>query len=90
MNESDQLLDSVNVPGFLSIAVLWAPVGLRFHATHHLFMRIPYHRLGAAHRTLMNELPEEYGYRDTVSPNLWRAFWQLLRESYSTPATADA
>ena len=88
LNESDQLLDSVNVPGFLSVAVLWAPVGLRFHATHHLFMRMPYHRLGAAHRTLMNELPEDSGYRDTLGSSLWNALAQLLREASASTSRA--
>ncbi len=43
-----QFLDSTNVPdGFLPW--LWAPVGLRFHALHHLLPSLPYHALGTAH-----------------------------------------
>lgn len=45
-----QYLDSVNVPHVL--AGFWAPVGLRWHATHHLLPSLPYHSLGTAHRRL--------------------------------------
>ncbi len=79
MSESEQLLDSVNVPGPLS--ALWAPVGLRFHATHHLFMLMPYHRLGKAHRRLMKELPETSPYRETVRGSLFGALARLWSET---------
>lgn len=56
MSVTAQFLDSVNVPppGFLP--ALWAPVGLRYHALHHLLPGVPYHALGAAHRRLCAEL----------------------------------
>ena len=40
-----QLLDSINYPRHPLTASLWAPVGLRFHALHHLFPSLPYHNL---------------------------------------------
>ncbi|MBY0372127.1 fatty acid desaturase, partial [bacterium] len=56
----EQLLDSVNIvngfPGWI-FSALGAPVGLRFHALHHLFPFIPYHSLGEAHRRLAQKLP---------------------------------
>jgi len=52
MTVSEQFLDSVDVPGRDFLNPLWAPVGLRYHATHHLFPKMPYHSLGAAHRRL--------------------------------------
>lgn len=57
-----QFLDSVNVPppGFLP--ALWAPVGLRYHAIHHLLPGLPYHALGEAHRRLSNALPADSQY----------------------------
>jgi fatty acid desaturase len=56
MSVTAQFLDSVNVPppGFL--AELWAPVGLRYHALHHLMPSMPYHDLPAAHRRLAETL----------------------------------
>ena len=56
MTVAGQYLDSINVPGNLFITALWAPVGLRYHATHHLFPQMPYHNLGKAHRILVNNL----------------------------------
>ncbi|MEE8296163.1 MAG: fatty acid desaturase, partial [Sphingomonadales bacterium] len=52
MTVPEQYLDSVDVPGRDVLTPLWAPVGLRYHATHHLFPKMPYHSLGQAHRRL--------------------------------------
>lgn len=57
-----QLTDSINTVGS-PVAALLAPVGLRYHALHHLFPGIPYHNLGLAHRRLMLHLPPEALYR---------------------------
>src|SRR3546814_6148181 len=38
-----QFLDSVNVPPPGLLPELWAPVGLRYHALHHLLPGVPYH-----------------------------------------------
>ena len=81
MTFSDQLVDSVNFPGRPLIGGLWAPIGLRYHALHHLFPSMPYHNLDAAHHRLMAELPADSPYRRTVSPGLWAAMSQLWRLS---------
>jgi fatty acid desaturase len=52
MTVTAQYLDSVNVPPPSPFAALWAPVGLRYHALHHLMPSMPYHSLGEAHRRL--------------------------------------
>jgi fatty acid desaturase len=52
MTVTAQYLDSVNVPPPGLWAELWAPVGLRYHATHHLLPSMPYHALPEAHRRL--------------------------------------
>lgn len=52
MTVTAQYLDSVNVPPPSPLAALWAPVGLRYHALHHLMPSMPYHSLGEAHRRL--------------------------------------
>ena len=41
MTVTAQFLDSVNVPPPGRIAELWAPVGLRYHALHHLMPSMP-------------------------------------------------
>ncbi len=54
MTVTAQYLDSVNVPRV--IAGFWAPVGLRYHATHHLLPSLPYHSLHEAHRRIAAHL----------------------------------
>jgi fatty acid desaturase len=63
MSVTAQYLDTVNVPPPGYLAALWAPVGLRYHALHHLLPSLPYHSLGEAHRRLTaHELAREtYG-----------------------------
>ena len=56
MSVTAQYLDSVNVPPPATLPALWAPVGLRYHALHHLLPGVPYHNLGEAHRRLTREL----------------------------------
>jgi fatty acid desaturase len=56
MTVTAQYLDSVNVPPPAPLSTLWAPVGLRYHALHHLMPSLPYHSLGEAHRRLRAHL----------------------------------
>jgi fatty acid desaturase len=59
-----QFLDSVNVPPPSVLPALWAPVGLRYHAIHHLLPGLPYHALGEAHRRLSAVLlPDSHYHR---------------------------
>ena len=62
MSITDQYLDSVNVPPPALLPELWAPVGLRYHALHHLLPSVPYHALPEAHRRLVAELPRDSSY----------------------------
>jgi fatty acid desaturase len=75
----EQLLDSVNYPTKPVLGSILMPVGLRFHALHHLCPSLPYHNLGEAHRRLMEQLPENSPYRKTVSPGLTTSLVQLWR-----------
>ncbi len=73
----EQFLDSVTVAGRL--AALWAPVGLRFHALHHLIPGLPYHALGAAHRRVAALLPPVATYHRATEPTLASALRALAR-----------
>jgi fatty acid desaturase len=62
MSVTEQYLDSVNVPPPGLLPSLWAPVGLRFHALHHLLPGVPYHNLGEAHRRISAALDADSPY----------------------------
>lgn len=62
MSVTAQYLDSVNVPPPALLPMLWAPVGLRYHALHHLLPSLPYHALGTVHRRLSEALGDESPY----------------------------
>lgn len=94
MDAEAQLLDSINLRGWLVLTVLIAPVGLRFHALHHFLPFIPYHSLGLVHRRLLAELPQNAPYRATLRDGigtlrgLWRNAAAPPREFFSAGRVA--
>ena len=83
MSFLEQMLDSVNYPQGGIGTELWAPVGTRYHALHHLFPSMPYHQLATAHHRLMEQLPEDSPYRLTNEPSLLSALATLWRRAGS-------
>ena len=81
MGFAEQYLDSINIPGNLFITALWAPVGLRYHATHHLFMSLPYHNLGKAQRRLVNGLSDNTLYLKTMRNSMRDALRRIWGEA---------
>ncbi|MCU0728775.1 MAG: fatty acid desaturase [Sphingopyxis sp.] len=70
MTTTAQYLDSVNVPPPALLPALWAPVGLRYHALHHLLPGLPYHALGEAHRRISAALADNPTYARASYPGL--------------------
>lgn len=78
-----QFLDSVNVPPPNVLSALWAPVGLRYHATHHLLPGLPYHALGEAHRRLTASLAPDSTYNKASYNGLPGLVSRLVKSSFS-------
>jgi fatty acid desaturase len=81
MSVTAQYLDSVNVPPPGTLPALWAPVGLRYHALHHLLPGVPYHNLGEAHRRLCKELDVNSIYHESTHRGLAPLAARLVRST---------
>jgi len=77
MTVTAQYLDSVNVPPPGTLPALWAPVGLRYHALHHLLPSVPYHNLGIAHRRLSAVLDPASPYFKANYKGLPGLMWKI-------------
>jgi fatty acid desaturase len=75
-----QVLDSVNVPHTGIVSALLLPVGVGYHALHHLAPSLPYHAAGRAHGVLLARLPAGSAYHKVTSRGLGDAFCTTLRE----------
>ena len=81
MTVTAQYLDSVNVPPPGLMAGLWAPVGLRYHALHHLLPSVPYYALGEAHRRLSAELAPDSAYHNASYKGLPGLAYRLAKST---------
>ncbi|WP_426263048.1 fatty acid desaturase family protein [Sphingomonas sp. PWP1-2] len=81
MTVTAQYLDTVNVPPPALLPVLWAPVGLRYHALHHLIPGVPYHGLAEAHRRLSAALAPESPYHKASYKGLPGLVSRLMRST---------
>jgi fatty acid desaturase len=72
-----QFADSIDTPAGWW-AELWAPLGMRYHALHHLFPTLPFHNLRAAYRRLTAVLPADSFYHEARGRGLLWAIARLL------------
>jgi fatty acid desaturase len=87
MSVTAQYLDSVNVPPPATLVIFWAPVGLRYHALHHLLPGLPYHALGEAHRRLCRELEVDSVYHHSTHRRLSGLVLRLARSTMGRRAS---
>jgi fatty acid desaturase len=85
----EQMLDSTTIPGG-PWSGLWAPLGMRYHALHHLFPTMPYHAMGQAHRRLLKQLPSNSPYHATLRPSLLAALGELFRAARAQQTRREA
>lgn len=81
MSHAEQVADSINIVGKGPLSYLLYPVGMRYHALHHLFPAMPYHNMGKAHRLLMQKLPAASSYRETARRGFFDAALRLVGAS---------
>ncbi len=82
MSVTAQYLDSVNVPPPSLLPMLWAPVGLRYHALHHLLPGVPYHSLVEAHRRLTAAIEADSLYHKASYTGLPGLLDRLVRSTF--------
>jgi fatty acid desaturase len=80
-----QIEDSITIEGHPLLTGLLFPVGLRYHALHHLLPSLPYHSLGIAHRRLMAQLPADSPYRGTIRGSFLQAAREVWRSATLPP-----
>jgi fatty acid desaturase len=90
LSHAGQVLDSINITGNPILTAFLFPVGLRYHALHHLLPSLPYYALGQAHRRLMEKLPAESAYRETNCLSMTVALRQLWSDASRCRGTTAA
>ncbi len=84
MSHAEQFEDSINITGQTWLTVLMFPVGLRYHALHHLVPTLPYHNLGEAHRRLSEALPADSPYHASCRHSFFATLAELWRAAQCT------
>lgn len=76
-NFKQQILDSSTVI-FMPISFILYPLGLQYHALHHMYPNIPYHNLNKAHKFLCNILPSNHPYFKTFNKGYLSSIKRLI------------
>lgn len=89
MSHLAQYEESVTITGAPWLHELLFPVGMRYHALHHLMPALPYHNMGKVHRRLIQALPADSSYRRSLYssyPAVMRQLAADIRAHRALPA----
>lgn len=81
LTEEEQLIDSLNYVGNPVIGLFMAPIGLRYHALHHIFPTIPYHNLHEAHTRIMSVIDDNDPYHKTLISSFTHAVLRMPKDN---------
>jgi fatty acid desaturase len=84
MSHVEQFSDSINITGQTWLTAVLFPVGLRYHALHHLLPTLPYHNLGKAHQRLSKAFPPDSPYHATCRSSFFATTAELWRSAMKT------
>jgi fatty acid desaturase len=84
MTLAEQFGDSINNTGQTWLTVFLFPVGLRYHALHHLSPGLPHHNMGKAHARLTEQLPASCPYHAVSQRSYFAAVAALWRGARNT------
>lgn len=90
MSHLAQLEDSINITGQDWLTVWLFPVGLRYHALHHLFPGLPYHNMGLAHQRLMAHFGPDSPYAAANHDNYFKVVARLFGRARRVQPTRSA
>lgn len=90
MTHLAQLEDSINITGQTWLTIWLFPVGLRYHALHHLFPGLPYHSMGEAHRRLVDHFGPQSPYAAANHDNYFRVVARLFQRASAVRPEASA
>lgn len=80
----DQIVDSFTIES--PTAALLQPLGMRYHAAHHMYPGVPYHNLPELHRTLKRD---NAAYRESMA-SFFSAMMGLPNRPYPNPQVANS
>jgi len=89
LDKTGQIADSINIPGQTWLTVWLFPVGLRYHALHHLLPALPYHQLGRAHQRLIKHLPAQHPYHLSNEQSYFQVIGRLLAGAWHSRKRRD-
>lgn len=88
-DHAGQVRDSLDSPdGWW--AEVWAPLGMRYHAVHHLFPTMPFHNLAAAYHRLRAASPPTGPVDRPTASGLWGKVMSLAKQRPDTARSSSS